>query len=105
MVYSASADYSYQVYGSPSYIFMRQLRWLGLGSFAMIVLAFDGLSLVEETCPAPDGSDNICPGGSADHSGYTLGVGAQLVPGINPAFGIGEIWDCYLSFSMAAQPA
>jgi cell division protein FtsW (lipid II flippase) len=32
MVYSASADYSYQVYGSPAYIFMRQLRWLGLGS-------------------------------------------------------------------------
>ncbi len=40
MVYSASADYSYQVYGSPSYIFLRQLRWLGLGSFAMIVIAF-----------------------------------------------------------------
>ncbi len=39
MVYSASADYSYQVYGSPSYIFMRQLRWLGLGTLAMIVLA------------------------------------------------------------------
>ena len=32
MVYSASADYSFQVYGSQSYIFMRQLRWLGLGS-------------------------------------------------------------------------
>jgi len=40
MVYSASADYSYQVYGSPAYIFMRQLRWLGLGSLVMIVLAF-----------------------------------------------------------------
>src|SRR4030066_2390598 len=40
MVYSASADYSYQVYGSPSYIFLRQLRWLGLGSFAMLVIAF-----------------------------------------------------------------
>jgi cell division protein FtsW len=40
MVYSASADYSYQVYGSPSYIFMRQLRWLGLGSVAMIFLAW-----------------------------------------------------------------
>ena len=40
MVYSASADYSYQVYGSPSYIFLRQLRWLGLGSLVMIVLAF-----------------------------------------------------------------
>src|SRR4030066_1779735 len=40
MVYSASADYSYQVYGSPSYIFMRQLRWLGLGSLVMIFLAW-----------------------------------------------------------------
>src|SRR4030042_380970 len=40
MVYSASADYSYQVYGSPSYIFLRQLRWLGLGSLAMLVLSF-----------------------------------------------------------------
>ena len=39
MVYSASADYSFQVYGSPSYIFMRQLRWLGLGSLVMIFLA------------------------------------------------------------------
>src|SRR4030066_2583452 len=39
MVYSASADYSFQVYGSPSYIFSRQLRWMGLGSLVMIVLA------------------------------------------------------------------
>ncbi len=40
MVYSASADYSFQVYGSPAYIFMRQLRWLGLGIIAMIFLAW-----------------------------------------------------------------
>jgi len=40
MVYSASADYSFQIYGSPSYIFMRQLRWLGLGSLVMIFLAW-----------------------------------------------------------------
>lgn len=40
MVYSASADYSYQVYGSPNYIFLRQLRWLGLGSLVMIFLAW-----------------------------------------------------------------
>ena len=40
MVYSASADYSFQVYGSPAYIFMRQLRWLGLGCIAMIFLAW-----------------------------------------------------------------
>ena len=40
MVYSASADYSFQVYGSQAYIFMRQLRWLGLGSLVMIFLSF-----------------------------------------------------------------
>jgi cell division protein FtsW len=40
MVYSASADYSFQVYGSQAYIFMRQLRWLGLGSLVMIFLAW-----------------------------------------------------------------
>jgi cell division protein FtsW len=40
MVYSASADYSFQVYGSPAYIFMRQLRWMGLGSLVMIFLSF-----------------------------------------------------------------
>ncbi len=39
MVYSASADYSFQVYGSSSYLFMRQLRWLGLGSLVMIGMA------------------------------------------------------------------
>jgi cell division protein FtsW (lipid II flippase) len=34
MVYSASADYSFQIYGSPAYIFMRQLRcwhWVSWG--------------------------------------------------------------------------
>jgi cell division protein FtsW len=40
MVYSASADYSFQVYGSPAHIFMRQLRWLGLGSLVLIFLAW-----------------------------------------------------------------
>ena len=40
MVYSASADYSFQVYGSPAYIFMRQLRWLGLGGIVMVFLAW-----------------------------------------------------------------
>jgi cell division protein FtsW len=40
MVYSASADYSFQVYGSPSYIFMRQLRWLALGTLVMAFLAW-----------------------------------------------------------------
>jgi cell division protein FtsW len=40
MVYSASADYSFQIYGSQSFIFMRQLRWIGLGSLVMIFLAW-----------------------------------------------------------------
>jgi cell division protein FtsW len=40
MVYSASADYSFQIYGSSSYIFMRQVRWLGIGSLVLVFLAW-----------------------------------------------------------------
>jgi cell division protein FtsW len=40
MVYSASADFSYQVYGSATYILSRQVGWLALGSVAMLVLTF-----------------------------------------------------------------
>ncbi len=40
MVYSASADYSFQIYGTPAYIFMRQLRWLALGSCSLVFLAW-----------------------------------------------------------------
>ncbi|MEO5888237.1 MAG: putative peptidoglycan glycosyltransferase FtsW [Anaerolineales bacterium] len=36
MLYSASFDFSFNEYGSSSYMFMRQVRWLGLG----IILAF-----------------------------------------------------------------
>jgi cell division protein FtsW len=36
MLYSASFDFSFNEYGSSSYMFMRQVRWLGLG----IVIAF-----------------------------------------------------------------
>jgi cell division protein FtsW len=39
MLYSASFDFSFNEFGSPTYMFSRQLRWLGLG----ILLAF-GLS-------------------------------------------------------------
>jgi cell division protein FtsW len=42
MLYSASFDFSFNEYGSSSYMFMRQVRWLGLG----IVLAFS-LSLFD----------------------------------------------------------
>jgi cell division protein FtsW len=42
MLYSASFDFSFKEYGSSTYMFGRQVRWLGLG----ILLAF-GLSLLD----------------------------------------------------------
>jgi cell division protein FtsW len=36
MLYSASFDFSFNEYGSSSYMFLRQLRWLGLG----VIIAF-----------------------------------------------------------------
>src|SRR5215211_2962465 len=42
MLYSASFDFSFNEFGSPTYMFIRQLRWLGIG----ILLAF-GLSLFD----------------------------------------------------------
>jgi cell division protein FtsW len=42
MLYSASFDFSFNEFGSPTYMFSRQLRWLGIG----ILLAF-GLSLFD----------------------------------------------------------
>jgi cell division protein FtsW len=39
MLYSASFDFSFNQFGSPTYMFMRQVKWLGLG----LLLAF-GLS-------------------------------------------------------------
>ena len=40
MVYSASWDYSLAIYGSPTYIFTRQLLWLGLGLGLAVILTF-----------------------------------------------------------------
>lgn len=40
MVYSASWDYSLAIYDSPSYIFSRQLMWLGLGLGVAVLLTF-----------------------------------------------------------------
>jgi len=40
MVYSASADYSFQVFGSATYVFQRQALWMGIGTLVMIVLTF-----------------------------------------------------------------
>jgi cell division protein FtsW len=37
MVYSTTFDWSYQEFGSPSVIFMRQVRWLVVGVVAMLV--------------------------------------------------------------------
>ena len=42
MLYSASFDFSFNIYGSSSYMFLRQVRWLGAG----ILCAF-GLSLLD----------------------------------------------------------
>src|SRR5262245_11659793 len=39
MLYSASFDFSFNEFGSPTYMFTRQLKWLGVG----LLLAF-GLS-------------------------------------------------------------
>jgi cell division protein FtsW len=40
MVYSASSDFSFTVYGRPTYIFERQLMWLALGSAVAIFIGF-----------------------------------------------------------------
>jgi cell division protein FtsW len=40
MVYSASADFSYEVHGSATYLFLRQLVFLGVGVVAATILAW-----------------------------------------------------------------
>ena len=40
MLYSASFDFSFNEYGSSSYMFMRQVRWLGLGIILTFVLSY-----------------------------------------------------------------
>ena len=39
MLYSASYDFSFNEYGSPSYMFLRQVRWLALGTALAFVLS------------------------------------------------------------------
>jgi cell division protein FtsW len=39
MLYSASYDFSFNEYGSSSYMFMRQIRWLALGAIVAFVLS------------------------------------------------------------------
>jgi cell division protein FtsW len=39
MLYSASYDFSFNQYGSPSYMFVRQIRWLALGAILAFVLS------------------------------------------------------------------
>jgi len=42
MLYSASFDFSFNEYGSPTYMFARQMRWLGLGiALAFVLSIFD----------------------------------------------------------------
>jgi cell division protein FtsW len=40
MLYSASFDFSFNEYGSSSYMFMRQVRWLGLGIILSFALSY-----------------------------------------------------------------
>jgi cell division protein FtsW len=39
MLYSASFDFSFNAYGSSTYMFLRQLRWLGVGVVAAFALS------------------------------------------------------------------
>jgi len=39
MLYSASFDFSFNAYGSSTYMFARQLRWLGVGAVAAFALS------------------------------------------------------------------
>jgi cell division protein FtsW len=39
MLYSASFDFSFNEYGSSSFMFLRQVRWMGLGILAAFVLS------------------------------------------------------------------
>jgi cell division protein FtsW len=39
MVYSATFALGYQLYGQPTFYFMRQLLWMGIGLLAMIIFA------------------------------------------------------------------
>jgi cell division protein FtsW len=39
MLYSASFDFSFNEYGSPTHMFMRQVRWFGLGILGAFVLS------------------------------------------------------------------
>ena len=39
MLYSASYDFSFNEYGTPSYMFVRQIRWLVLGAAAAFALS------------------------------------------------------------------
>ncbi len=40
MVYSASADFSFRIYKDSTHVFLRQMRWLALGSAILIFLTF-----------------------------------------------------------------
>src|SRR5829696_5341417 len=39
MLYSASFDFSFNVYGSSTYMFVRQVRWLAFGAILAVVLS------------------------------------------------------------------
>src|SRR6185436_14192916 len=39
MLYSASFDFSFNVYGSSSFMFNRQVRWLGVGILSALLMS------------------------------------------------------------------
>lgn len=49
MLYSASFDFSFNTYGSSTYMFLRQLRWLGIGAAAAFALSLFDYHLWRKT--------------------------------------------------------
>ncbi len=65
MVYSASWDYSFQLYGSATRIFSRQLMFMGLGIIGAVVLNLPGLPFLETPGSPSHGCDHLHVIGSA----------------------------------------
>ena len=65
MLYSASFDFSFNEYGSSTYMFSRQVQWLGLGVVMAFVLSFVRLSqLAQDRC--------VCHAGHDRSAGYSF---------------------------------
>ena len=107
MLYSASFDFSFNEYGSSSYMFIRQLRWLGLGMvIAFIVSLFDyhhWRRLVVFTMLGTIGFI----GSLVSFIGLVVARPAELHPGASSAASGLSRWRCKLFAAMSrnAQPA